>query len=61
LPAFIEWHENGQLKSQSWWKDGKRHRDSPEVLAAYIGWYKNGQLLIQSWWKDDIKIKEESY
>ena len=42
-----EWHENGQLRQECTYKDGKKY-------GLYRAWHENGQLDDERTYKDDI-------
>lgn len=44
-----EFYLNGKIKSETWYKNGKYHRENG---PAYQLWYKNGQLWTEVWLKD---------
>jgi len=52
-----KYYENGQKYSESWYLDGKLHReDGP----AYQRWFENGQKRTESWWLNGkFYLKEE--
>ena len=47
------WHENGQLLSQKYYKEGKLH-------GEYKVWYENGQLKIQKFYKEGFSDGEDT-
>lgn len=52
-PAFISYHDNGNVSSMSWWKNGKLHRiDGP----AKIRYAEHGQIIYQEMWENGIFI-----
>lgn len=55
-PSEISYHENGQIESQSWWKNGRLHRYNNK--SAFISYYPNGQIRCQSWWKDGLRHRD---
>ena len=42
---YKEWYDNGQLRMQLYYIDGKKNEE-------YKEWYDNGQLHIQLYYKD---------
>jgi hypothetical protein len=46
-PTFVEYYENGQIKSQEWLVNGKRHNENGPAEICY---YENGQVKYQEWW-----------
>lgn len=50
--AYIKYNKNGQIESQSWWKNGNLHRDTVHDGPAYIHYYDNGQFDYLEWHKN---------
>jgi hypothetical protein len=44
-PTNVEYYENGQIKYQKWFINGKLHNENG---PAYISYYENGQIEYQS-------------
>jgi antitoxin component YwqK of YwqJK toxin-antitoxin module len=55
-PTKIEYYENGQIKSKSWYKNGKYQswrvngEYHNENGPAYINYYENGKIRYQLWY-----------
>lgn len=48
-------YKSGQIKAESWHKDGKL--DRVDRQPAYLYWYKNGNIKQQNWYKNDYFIE----
>lgn len=41
LEKITSYYDNGQLRREEYWKDGKLHRENKPAITEYL---KNGQL-----------------
>jgi antitoxin component YwqK of YwqJK toxin-antitoxin module len=46
-PTNIEYYENGQIKSQRWFLNGKQHNENGPAIIWY---YENGKIEYQYWY-----------
>ena len=52
------YYENGQIQSEYWYVNGKRHRlDGP----AIVYYYKNGQIESERWFVNNKQLTKEEF
>lgn len=61
-PAIIEWHGNGQIAHEVWYKNGNETReDAPNNLPAESRWFENGNKMSETWFKDGHVVKQNQW
>jgi len=57
-PAFIEYRENGNIRYESYWINGKLHRlNGPAVIRYNM----NGSIQYIEYWLNGIEYTKENY
>jgi len=57
-PAIIEYHENGNIRYEEYWVNGRRHRfDGPAIIV----YNANGDIIYESYFINDIEYSKENY
>lgn len=52
-PAFVTWHENGQVMIQEWYRDGKYHREDGPAVIEYA---EDGRVKAEKYYLDGEEV-----
>jgi len=56
-PAYIDYNNDGSIRYQVWYKEGKYHREDDK--PAIIGYYNDGSICFQYWYKEGKYHRED--
>lgn len=52
-PAFVTWHENGQVMIQEWYRNGKYHREAGPAVIEYA---EDGRVKAEKYYLDGVEV-----
>ena len=56
-PTDIYYYEDGSVSSESWYKDGKYHRDNDKPAIIY--YRKEGSVWSETWYRDGKRHRDD--